>query len=1019
MTNSNRALRRAVRFSLAASALAAGGPLAYAQTAPAASAPAATVEDVVVTGSRIMQSPNAISISPVTSVTATEIQQTGLTRVEDLLNNLPQVVAEQGSGLAISSNGTATISLRGLGSNRTLVLVNGRRLNPGGGIGLNFGSVPDINQIPADMIERADVLTGGASAVYGADAVAGVVNFVLNTKYQGIKLDANYSFNNHKNDSGQYLGYLDAAGIQRPPGSVNTGQTQDLSFLAGSNFADNRGNATFYATYAHAQPVAGYQIDHSACTLNGPSSIIPGAPSSISCGGSSTSATGRFTELGTVGGANKRLFSRTVDATTGAFRPFGGGDFYNYGALSYFQRGAERFTSGLFLNYDVTEHTNVYSEFMFARNTSTAQYGPSGAFAYTLFKTQCSNPLFTAGEASIICDPTNLAANQALYGLTGNNVELRIARRNVEGGGRLDNYTSNSFKEDLGIRGKIGEAWSYDAYGQIGITAFSNNEGNFLGTQQINNALNVVANPATGGVPGVAPGTPVCQSALDKSDPTCVPWNIYVPGGVTQAALNYMTVPSTWTTKTSEYIASGSLTGDLGKYGVKVPSAASGIVVNVGAEYRQETYNFDPDYIFANGFASGGNGAARPIHGEFHVTELFTEMRLPLIDEKPGAYNLAAEAGYRYSDYTSGFKTNTYKVGLEWAPIQDLRLRGSYNRAIRAPSLSDLFSPPVVGAGGTADPCWGPTPAYSLAQCQLTGVSAAQYGNIEANPAAQINNVLAGSRTLKPETADTYSFGFVAQPRAIPNLIVSVDYYDIKIKNTIQTLSTNTVIANCVKSGNANSPLCGLIHRGADGALWTDVTEFVDTTEQNIGNVSTSGIDLKSHYRWDLGSMGKLAMDLVGTKAISFVTQPLPTGGSYDCVGLWGSTCNAPLPKWRHVLNNTWITPWGGFDLTARWRYIGSSEVDRSSSNPLLAAPFYASTAHIGSYNYIDLSASMPVSSGVSIRLGINNLTDKNPPLVLNGTFSDCPNTTCNDNTWAGTYDALGRYIYAHVSAKF
>ena len=223
MTNSSRTLRHAVRFTLAASAMAAGAPAAYAQTAPAAAAASPSVQEVVVTGSRIQQSPNDISISPVTSVTAVDIQQTGLTRVEDLLNNLPQVVAEQGSGLAISSNGTATISLRGLGSNRTLVLVNGRRLNPGGGIGLNFGSVPDINQIPADLLERADVLTGGASAVYGADAVAGVVNFVLNTHYQGVKLDANYSFYNHKNDSAQYLGYLDAAGDPRPPSTVNTG----------------------------------------------------------------------------------------------------------------------------------------------------------------------------------------------------------------------------------------------------------------------------------------------------------------------------------------------------------------------------------------------------------------------------------------------------------------------------------------------------------------------------------------------------------------------------------------------------------------------------------------------------------------------------------------------------------------------------------------------------------------------------------------------------------------------------
>ena len=1022
MTNSSRNLRHAVRLTLAAVATTASGPLAYAQTAPApAAAPA--IQEVVITGSRIKQSPNDVSISPITSVTSLDIEQTGLNRTEDLLNNLPQVVAEQGSGLSISSNGTASVSLRGLGSNRTLVLVNGRRLNPGGGIGIAFGSVPDINQIPADLIERADVLTGGASAVYGADAVAGVVNFVLNTHYEGVKLDVNYNFNQHKNNSGQYLGYLDAAGVPRPAGTANTGQTKDLSFVVGSNFADGKGNVTVYGTYLKSQPVAGYQIDHAACTLNGPSSIVLGAPSSISCGGSSTSATGAFTENGLVAGTQRRLFKDTVDATSGNFRKFAQRDFYNYGALSYFQRGAERFTAGAFLNYDVSEHANVYSEFMFARNTSTAQYGPSGAFAYTQFQTTCANPLFNAGEVAVICSPANLAANQALYGLTGNQVVLRIARRNVEGGGRLDNYTSNSFKEDFGVRGKINDVWSYDAYAQIGITQFANNEGNFLGAQQVLKALNVVANPAVGGVAGVAAGAPVCQSALDGSDANCVPWNIYTPGGVTRAQLNYLTVPSSFATKTSEYIASGSVTGELGKYGARIPSAASGMVVNVGAEYRQEFYDFSPDYIYGNGFASGGNGAAHAIRGEFHVAEMFTEMRLPIVDEKPGIYNLSAEAGYRYSDYTSGYKSNTYKLGLEYAPIQAFRLRASYNRAIRAPSISDLFSPAIVGAGGTADPCWGPVPAYTLAQCMRTGVTAAQYGGIEANPAAQINTSVGGNINLQPEKADTYTLGFVLQPAAIPNFIVSVDYYNIKIKQSILSLPSNSVISNCATTGSAAA--CALIHRGPDGSLWTDVTDFVEASEQNIGKITTAGIDLKSHYRMDVGSMGRLAFDLVGTRAQSFVTQPLPTGGSYDCAGFWGTTCNAPLPKWRHVVNTTWGTPWAGLDLTLRWRYIGGSDSDHTSKNPLMGGgggdptTFYHLTAHIPAYNYIDLSASIPITSGIHFRLGINNLTDKNPPLVLNGTFSDCPNSTCNDNTWAGTYDALGRYIYAHVSAKF
>src|SRR5882757_5208343 len=222
MTNNSRTVRQAVHLALTACASAAAAPLAFAQ-APAAANPDA-VQEIVVTGSRIAQSPNDISISPIQTVTSADIQQTGLTRAEDILNNLPQVVAEQSSGTSISSLGIATVSLRGLGSQRTLVLVDGRRMNPGGSGGVvgpgGSANSADINQIPAALIERADVLTGGASAVYGADAVAGVVNFVLNTHYQGVKIDADYSFNNHKNNSQQYLDYLAAGNQPIPPSTV-------------------------------------------------------------------------------------------------------------------------------------------------------------------------------------------------------------------------------------------------------------------------------------------------------------------------------------------------------------------------------------------------------------------------------------------------------------------------------------------------------------------------------------------------------------------------------------------------------------------------------------------------------------------------------------------------------------------------------------------------------------------------------------------------------------------------------
>ena len=1026
MSNSSRSVRNAVRFALAACASTAAPVIVYAQAAaPATPAP---VEEVVVTGSRLLQAPNDISISPISSVTSEDIEKTGLVRTEDVLQNLPSISAESPSGNSISSIGINTVSLRDLGSQRTLVLINGRRMQPGGAGGVTgpggSANAADLNQIPAELIERVDVLTGGASAVYGADAVAGVVNFVMNTHYEGIKIDTDYSFNNHKNDNQTYLGYLQASGNPMPQSNLNSGANRTASVVVGMNFADGKGNATGYATYLNSSPAVGYQFDHAGCTLNGGST--PNQP--IACGGSSTSGHGRFLYLGTQG----RIFNNAVDPVTGNFRTYSRLlDSYNYGALSYFQRQADRWTAGGFLHYEASEHANFYSETMYARNTNQAQYGPSGAFAFTSFVSGCNNPLLTAQEFAAICgNTTALNQNQRAFGLPVDSnpatakFDMYLGRRNIEGGGRQDNYTSNSIRQLLGVRGNINDVWSYDSYAQLGITELGDIEGNFLGVQQINNALNVVPNPATGGVAGVPAGAPVCAAALSGADPTCVPWNIWQKGGVTPAALAYMTVPASYQATATEYILDGSATGDLGKYGVKLPSADRGLNVNVGAEYRSENYDFKPDYIFANGFQAGG-APARAINGGYRVWEAFTEMRFPFINDKPGAYLLSMDAGYRYSSYTiNNVTTNTYKLGLEYGPVQSVRLRSSYNRAVRAANLDELFEPPVVGSGGTADPCWGSVPTLSLAQCQRTGVTAAEYGNILANPAAQINTQVGGNTGLVPESADTYTFGLVFQPAAIPSLGVSVDAFNIKVKQAIFSLSSNTVINNCATSGDAAA--CSLIHRGANGSLWFNSNEFVNTQFQNIAVLSTKGADLTAHYRLDMASLGKLSFNLVGTYTRDFLLKPLPTLSAYDCVGYFGTTCGPPLPSWRHMLNTTWGTPWAGLDVTVRWRYIGTSKTDRSSPDPQLnlvpvGSPllFYPQTARIPAYNYIDLAASIPIGRDVYFRFGVNNIADKNPPLVLNGSFSDCPNNSCNDNTWVGTYDALGRFLYAHMSVKF
>jgi iron complex outermembrane recepter protein len=1018
----NTKLRYAVHAVLAAAAASAVGP-AYAQTVPVAVNDAA-LQEVVVTGSRLAQSPNDVSISPVTSLDSLDIQKSGLVRTEDLLNNLPQVVAEQSGGTSISANGTATVSLRGLGSQRTLVLVNGTRMAPGAGLGVTTTSSADINQIPADLIQRVDVLTGGASAVYGADAVAGVVNFILNTHYEGVKVDANYGFGRHSNDNQQLIGLLAAKGDQLPDSTVDAGFNKDVSFLAGSNFADGKGNVTVYATYLNTSPAVGYQYDYAGCSLNTPSTL-PG-PGGLSCGGSGTPATGRFALYGkTASGAIGPLTpssSYAVDPATGAFRPYSNAtDSYNYGGLSYLQRAAERYTSGAFLNYDLNDNTNVYSNFMFARNSSTANYGPSGLFTYTGVQMSCANPLLPANAVAAFCTPANIAANQAAFpNVTGNNINLYVGRRAVENGPRADNYLSNSFRETLGVKGKWIDGLSYDLYGQVGINSMHDSEGGFVNTTAAQNALNVVS---VGGVP-------TCESVVNGTDPNCVPWNIFAKGGVTPAAVNYISVPATYSITTKEFIVDGSVTADLEKFGLKLPTASTGPSVNLGAEYRSEGYVFDPDYIFENGLNSGGNGAQHPIDGGFHVSEIFTEARLPILNDIPGAYELSLDAGYRYSTYTSGFNTNTYKFGVEYAPIRDLRLRAGYNRAVRAPGVGDLFAPAVTGAGGTADPCWGPViggapntttgtiQGHDFAYCARTGVTAAEWGNIATNPAAQINTSVGGNINLKPEIADTFTYGFVVKPQFLPGFTTSLDFYYIRIQNTIVSLTSNTIVNNCGSTGTAAT--CDLIHRGpGTGSLWFNNNDYVSATEQNIGTISTKGIDLAANYSFDTG-FGKFGIALLGTRLLNFYTQPLTNGPAYNCAGYWGTTCGAPAPHWRHVLNTDWQAPWLGMDVSVRWRFIGPSQTDHSSQDQQLAGTYFIPNGQIPGYSYLDLSLSMPIAStGVDLRVGVNNITDKAPPIIPSGSYSECPNTSCNDNTWVGTYDTLGRYLYAHVSVKF
>ena len=1008
---------------------------AYAQDAAADEGTDA--ETIVVTGSRLA-SPNLDSASPVTVVSADDIKNTGTTRVEDLVNSLPQVFAGQGSNYSNGSSGTATLNLRGLGSERNLVLVNGRRVTPGD----PTTSAADINVIPGAMVKRVDVLTGGASSVYGADAVSGVVNFVMDTKFEGFRIDGQYSFYNHNNDIGtQVTNPLNARGYAVPRGMVTDGGAVDATVAFGTAFDGGRGHITAYAGYRKVNPVLQRDRDYSACSLTPRTTAQVAANGALfSCGGSATSANGTIIAYDS-GGVPANFTSTFFQI--GAGRTLAGGFTpYNFGPLNYFQRPDERYTAGVFAEYELSDSMKPYMEFMFMDDRTVAQIAPSGDFGNTL-SLNCNNPLLGASQVAVICDNENLlvspnpgdaffvvgnaadenAARTArgigepllpltpfnfidpTTGGTYNRGFAQILRRNVEGGPRQDDLQHTSYRGVLGMKGDLGDAWNYDMYYQYGRTLFAETYYNDFSVTRLTRALDVVANPSG--------GAPVCRSVLDGTDLNCVPYDIFGTGTVTPAAVSYLSTPGFQRGINTTQIVSGYVTGDLGKYGIKSPGAKDGFGLVVGAEYRKETLDLKTDAAFTTGDLAGQGAPTLSVAGKFDVKEVFAELRAPLVQEG-FVYDLTMTGGYRHSSYNvsngANFATDTYKIEGEFAPIRDIRFRGGYNRAVRVPTLQDFFAPQRVALDGSEDPCAGFAITAADTGCRAQGLSVGQV--VAANPADQYNGLIGGNANLRPEVADTWTVGVVLQPSFIPGLAMSVDWFNIKVKNAIQAIGADTIVTQCTNT--ADPFFCGLVNRDPSGSLWRSSGGYIIDLPQNIGYASTKGIDATLNYSRQLGGIGRMNVSFVGTwldELVTFDGITVPV----DCVGYHGGLCGTPSPKWRHQMRVGLDTKMG-VGVSVRWRYFDGVVQDRSSTNPNLAGTTQPANLRIPSVSYFDLALTADVGDHFKFRLGANNLLDKTPPLTAGAA---CPAGPCNGNSWAQVYDSLGRYVYAGVTLDF
>jgi outer membrane receptor protein involved in Fe transport len=653
--------------------------------------------------------------------------------------------------------------------------------------------------------------------------------------------------------------------------------------------------------------------------------------------------------------------------------------------------------------------TDAYTMFAgsYPDRIGSVRYEPSGttatANALNTFGVPCSNPLLSASQVNDLCTSAGLGPADI--------AQVSIGRRNIEGGQRTDSFHHQSYRIVLGLKGEISEPWSYDAsvvYGRVNAHEILAND---ISQSRLANALNVV------NVGGVA----TCQSVVDGTDPGCVPYNIYSVGGVTPAALAYITEGGEQSGFAKRTIADIQLIGELGKYGIQSPLAKDGVSVAFGAEYRTESVHYSPDVAYTSGDLLV-TGAAHPTDGTFHVSEVFAELKAPLVQEHPLIKQLILSASDRYAHYTPQGNVNAFGVGLEWAPVEPLHLRGSISRAVRAPNAYELFTSQVLGQINYADPCAG-TPTATPEQCARTGVTAAQYGNIA--PQTSINVVTGGNPNLKPETADTVTAGIVLTP--VSNLMFSTDYWRVKVKQYVGGLPGPFTIGTCLNTGDPY--YCGLIHRDASGSLSTGngaSAGRVIGTRFNTGSYGTSGIDLEGRYVWDLATAGlkaagTLSFNFTGSVSLNNPIDVTPGVSQFDCTGLFGPNCSgagptSPVPHWRHRLRTTW-DPGHQVEISLNWRHIGSLKSEFTSSNENLSNPgnVYAIDSHIAAYDYFDLDGSIDIGSHLSVRAGVNNLANRKPPIIG---FTANP-LLVNGNMAAGMYDTLGRYLFLGVTAKY
>jgi iron complex outermembrane recepter protein len=925
---------------------------------------------IVVTGSRIARR-NVETAAPVAVVGDEEFQLSGTVNVENVINTLPQVIPGTTSFSNNPGNGTATLNLRGLGTNRNLVLVNGRRW-----MFFDTAQVVDLNTIPSFLIDSVDVVTGGASAVYGSDALAGVVNFRLRD-VEGVEMGGQYGLTEE-----------------------GDGETYEIHGAIGTAFADGRGSATVFAEYYNRSSVFQGDRGFSRFAL---SDTVFGPP--LTQGGSSILPQGRLTYLGDgdTTGTEFDANGLVVFDSPGNFRPFAG-DAYNYAPVNYLQVPQERYLLGGYADYDIGGGHTFYTEVAFVNNRVATE------LAATPIALNVGVDLATVQQ---FLTPADFAQLQQLdateSGADANDgiVDLQVRRRTIETGPRNSLDERNAFRVLGGVRGPIGDYLQYDANYFYARTRNAN-------IQQ----GNISASAFVAGLDGT--GTPI---------------NIFGLNTLTPEQVDAISIQAQNGDVSTLEVVNATISGTLGDFAI---GRAEPIGFAVGTEYRKVASEFLPDTALSSGDVIGFN-AGDATEGSYDVKEAFGELNVPL-EFGSMRLELNGAARYsEYSLETVG-DAFTYAGGVQFSPIPDVIFRAQYQRAIRAPNVAELFQGTAIGFPAATDPCGtaAATSGQLRDLCLANGVPAANLGNqLAIQPDVQIAALFGGNPNLSEEVSDSFTAGVVLQPAFVPGLTITADYFDIQVDNAITTIGLQTALDLCfggngrAPAASINAPNCANFvgTREANGSF--DRQNAPVLGGANIASLGVSGVDLEVAYTSSLPfslftDTGEQRVNLTflgtWTESSFFVPDVANPDAVIECAGQFGLTCGEPTPEFKWTSRASFID--GPVTTSIAWRHVSAVGDDDADTN--YAA--FNGVETIEAYDLIDLSFGFDIYENFSMNIGVNNLFNTLPDTPVfdaNGNVVGRPNSLLlgdnqeQANTYPSTYDVLGRRYFVSGTFKF